>query len=41
MAAARRLALPEDELRHLALALQFYDAGLGCVPPHLFGKEAR
>ncbi len=40
MAAARRLALPEDELRHLALALQFYDAGLGCVPPHLFGKES-
>ncbi len=39
MAAARRLSLPEDELRHLALALQFYDAGLGCVPPHLFGKE--
>ena len=39
LAAARRLSLPEDELRHLALALQFYDAGLGCVPPHLFGKE--
>jgi signal transduction histidine kinase/putative methionine-R-sulfoxide reductase with GAF domain len=39
MAAARRLALPEDELRHLALALQFYDAGLSCVPPQLFGKE--
>lgn len=38
LASARRLGLPEEELRHLAFALQFYDAGFSYVPPHIFGK---
>jgi signal transduction histidine kinase/HD-GYP domain-containing protein (c-di-GMP phosphodiesterase class II) len=39
MAAARQLALPEDDLRHLALALQFYDTGLVGLPSQIFGKK--
>jgi len=38
LATARSLGLPESELRHLAFALQYYDVGLGCVPPHLLSK---
>ena len=38
LAAARRIMLPADELEHLAFALQFYDVGLGCVPPQLLLK---
>lgn len=38
LAAARRIMLPEEELEHLAFALQFYDVGLGCVPPQLLNK---
>jgi signal transduction histidine kinase len=38
LATARRLGLPESDLRHLAFALQYYDVGLGSVPPHLLNK---
>jgi signal transduction histidine kinase/putative methionine-R-sulfoxide reductase with GAF domain len=38
LAAARHIQLPPDELEHLAFALQFYDVGLGCVPPQLLNK---
>ncbi len=38
LAAARGIMLPEDELKNLAFALQFYDVGLGCVPPQLLNK---
>ncbi len=38
LATARRLGLPEIELRHLAFALQYYDVGLGSVPPYLLNK---
>ena len=37
-ATARRLALPEEEQRHLAFALQHYDVGLGGVPPYVLNK---
>ena len=39
LATARRLGLPDDELRHLAFALRHYDVGLGSVPPYLLGKS--
>ncbi len=39
LATARRLDLSEEELRHLAFSLQYYDAGMGCVPPYLLNKE--
>ena len=38
LATARRIMLPDEELEHLAFALQFYDVGLGCVPPQLLNK---
>ncbi len=38
LATARRLGLPESDLRHLAFALQYYDVGLGSVPPYLLNK---
>jgi hypothetical protein len=38
LAAARRVALPAPELQNLAFALQFYDVGMGSVPPQLRGK---
>ena len=38
LAAARRIMLPEEELHHLAFALQFYDAGMRCVPPQLLNR---
>ena len=38
LATARNLGLPETEIRHLAFALQYYDVGLGSVPPHLLNK---
>jgi signal transduction histidine kinase len=38
LATARRLGLPEVEVRHLAFALQYYDVGLGSVPPYLLNK---
>ena len=38
LASARRLQLPEDEIIHLAFALQFYDVGLSRVPPPLINK---
>ncbi len=38
LATARRLGLPATEIRHLAFALQYYDVGLGSVPPHLLNK---
>jgi len=38
LAAARAIMLPEEELEHLAFALQFYDVGLSCVPPQLLSK---
>ena len=38
LATARRLGLPDPEIRHLAFALQCYDVGLGSVPPHLLNK---
>ena len=38
LATARGLDLPAAELRHLAFALQFYDVGMGCVPPQLLNK---
>ncbi len=38
LAAARRIKVPDDDLEHLAFALQFYDVGLGCVPPQLLNK---
>jgi signal transduction histidine kinase len=41
LATARRLALPESDIRHLAFALQYYDVGLGCVPPYLLNKTER
>lgn len=36
--AARAINLPEDELEHLAFSLQYYDVGLGTVPPGLLNK---
>lgn len=36
--AARNIMLPPEELEHLAFSLQFYDVGLGCVPPQLLNK---
>jgi len=38
LATARRLGLPDGEVRHLAFALRYYDVGLGNVPPHLLQK---
>jgi response regulator RpfG family c-di-GMP phosphodiesterase len=38
LATARRLGLPDAELRHLAFALRYYDVGLAAVPPHLLNK---
>lgn len=38
LATARRLDLSEDDIRDLAFALQYYDVGLGSVPPHLLNK---
>ena len=38
LATARRLGLPDAEVRHLAFALRYYDVGLGSVPPHLLNK---
>lgn len=38
LAAARAIMLPDEDLEHLAFALQFYDVGLGCVPPQLLNK---
>jgi len=38
LATARRLGLPDADIRHLAFALQYYDVGLGSVPPHLLNK---
>ncbi|MEZ4386661.1 MAG: ATP-binding protein [Candidatus Krumholzibacteriia bacterium] len=38
LATARRLGLPEPEIRHLAFALRYYDVGLGQVPPYLLQK---
>ncbi len=38
LASARRLGLPEADLRHLAFALRYYDVGLSTVPPHLLSK---
>lgn len=35
---ARSINMPEDELEHLAFSLQFYDVGLGTVPPQLLTK---
>ncbi len=36
--AARDIMLPSEEMEHLAFSLQFYDVGLGCVPPQLLNK---
>jgi signal transduction histidine kinase len=41
LASARRIMLPGDELEHLAFSLQFYDVGLGCVPPQILSKPGR
>lgn len=41
LATARRLDLPEADLQHLAFALQYYDVGLGSVPPYLLNKQER
>lgn len=38
LATARRLGLPEADVRQLAFALRYYDVGLGNVPPHLLQK---
>ena len=38
LATARRIMLPAEEQEHLAFSLQFYDVGLGCVPPQLLNK---
>ncbi|MFN2371378.1 MAG: HD domain-containing phosphohydrolase [Candidatus Krumholzibacteriia bacterium] len=38
LAAARRAGLTARDLHHLAFALQFYDVGMGCVPPELLNK---
>ncbi len=38
LAAARRVGMPAEEQQHLAFALQFYDVGMGCVPPQLLNK---
>jgi signal transduction histidine kinase len=35
---ARDIMLPTDEMEHLAFSLQFYDVGLGTVPPQLLKK---
>jgi len=39
LSTARRLGLPEGDISHLAFALQYYDVGLGAVPPYLLNKE--
>lgn len=41
LATARRLDLAEEDIRHLAFALHYYDVGLGCVPPYLLNKTER
>jgi response regulator RpfG family c-di-GMP phosphodiesterase len=41
LATARRLGLPEADIRHLAFALQHYDVGLGSVPPYVLNKTER
>ena len=41
LASARRIMLPGDELEHLAFSLQFYDVGLGSVPPRVLSKPGR
>lgn len=38
LAAARRILMPPQDLEDLAFSLQFYDVGLGCVPPQLLNK---
>jgi signal transduction histidine kinase len=38
LAAARRINLPDEELQHLAFALEFYDVGLAFVPHQLLNK---
>jgi signal transduction histidine kinase len=38
LAAARRIMMPEEDLEHLAFALQFYDVGLAFVPYQLLNK---
>jgi len=38
LAAANRILMPPAELEDLAFSLQFYDVGLGCVPPQLLNK---
>ena len=41
LASARRIMLPGEELEHLAFSLQFYDVGLGSVPPRVLSKPGR
>lgn len=38
LATARGAGVTAGELQHLAFALQFYDVGMGCVPPQLLNK---
>nr|MEE4268912.1 HD domain-containing phosphohydrolase [Candidatus Krumholzibacteria bacterium] len=38
LASARAINMPDEDLRHLAFALQFYDVGLGYVPRELLNK---
>jgi hypothetical protein len=38
LATARSMHLPDEELEHLAFALQFYDVGMSTVPAHLLHK---
>ncbi len=41
LSSARRIMLPGDELEHLAFSLQFYDVGLGTVPPQVLSKPGK
>jgi signal transduction histidine kinase len=41
LASARRIMLPGDQLEHLAFSLQFYDVGLGTVPPRVLSKPGK
>ena len=38
LATARSILMPEEDLEHLAFALEFYDVGLGVVPYQLLNK---
>ena len=38
LSSARTIMMPEDDLQHLAFALQFYDVGLGLIPFQVLNK---